>query len=47
MHEELKNFERNQIWVLVPPPQNYHLIGTKWVLKNNQSKDGLVVQNKA
>jgi hypothetical protein len=22
MHEELGNFERNQVWVLVPPPSN-------------------------
>ena len=29
MHEELENFERNQVWVLVEPPQNYHPIGTK------------------
>jgi hypothetical protein len=47
MHEELENFERNQVWVLVPPPSNYHPIGTKWVFKNKQSEDGLVVRNKA
>jgi hypothetical protein len=47
MHEELENFERNQVWVLVPPPSNYHPIGTKWVFKNKHSEDGLVVRNKA
>jgi hypothetical protein len=47
MHEDLENFERNQVWVLVPPPSNCHPIGTKWVLKNKQSEDGLVVRNKA
>jgi hypothetical protein len=47
MHEELENFERNQVWVLVPPPSNYHAIGTKWVFKNKQSEDDLVVRNKA
>jgi hypothetical protein len=31
----------------VPPPSNYHPIGTKWVFKNKQSEDGLVVRNKA
>jgi hypothetical protein len=30
----------------VPPPLNYHPIGTKWVFKK-QSEDGLVVRNKA
>jgi hypothetical protein len=47
MHEELENFERNQVWVLVPPPCYCHPIGTKWVFKNKQSEDGLVVRNKA
>jgi hypothetical protein len=46
MHEELENFERNQVWVSVPPPSNYHPIGTKWVYKNKQSEDKLVVRNK-
>jgi hypothetical protein len=45
MHEELENFKKKQVWVLVPPPQNYHPISTKWVFKNKQSEDGLVVQN--
>jgi hypothetical protein len=47
MHEELQNFERNEVWVLVPPPPECHLIGTKWVFKNKQSEDGVVVRNKA
>jgi hypothetical protein len=29
MHEELENFERNQVWELVEPPPNCHHIGTK------------------
>jgi len=43
MHEELENFERNRVWVLVEPPPNCHPIGTKWVFKNKQGKNGLVV----
>ena len=46
MHEELENFERNQVWVLVDPP-SCKPIGTKWVFKNKQGEDGLVVRNKA
>jgi hypothetical protein len=34
MHEELENFERNQIWTLVDPPRGVNVIGTKWVFKN-------------
>jgi hypothetical protein len=33
MHEELINFERNQVWVLVPPHSNCHPIDIKWVFK--------------
>jgi hypothetical protein len=29
MHEELENFERNQVWNLVEPPRNVNVIGTK------------------
>jgi hypothetical protein len=29
MHEELENFERNQIWILVVPPRDVNVIGTK------------------
>ncbi|WVZ98041.1 hypothetical protein U9M48_043524 [Paspalum notatum var. saurae] len=47
MHEELENFERNQVWVLVEPPPHCSPIGTKWVFKNKQGEDGVVVRNKA
>ena len=48
MHEELKNFERNQVWELVPRPTKEHnVIGTKWVYKNKQDANGVVVWNKA
>jgi hypothetical protein len=35
------------VWALVPPPPDCHPIGTKWVFKNKQSEDGVVVRNKA
>jgi hypothetical protein len=28
-HEELENFERNQVWILVEPPRDANVIGTK------------------
>ncbi|WVZ84668.1 hypothetical protein U9M48_031673 [Paspalum notatum var. saurae] len=46
-HEELENFERNHVWDLVEPPPNYRSIGTKWVFKNKQGENGMVVRNKA
>jgi hypothetical protein len=47
IHEELENFERNQVWTLVDPPRDVNDIGTKWVFKNKQGEDGEVVRNKA
>jgi hypothetical protein len=47
MHEELENFERNQVWTLVDPPRDVNVIETKWVFKNKQGEDGEVVRNKA
>jgi hypothetical protein len=47
MHEELNNFKRNQIWELVEKPKDHNVIGTKWVFRNKQDQDGIVVKNKA
>jgi hypothetical protein len=46
IHEKLEIFERNQVWVLVPPPSNWQPVGTKWVFKNKQSEDGLMVETR-
>jgi hypothetical protein len=47
MHDELENFERNQVWTLIDPPRDVNAIRTKWVFKNKQGEDGEVVRNKA
>jgi hypothetical protein len=47
MHEELENFERNQVWELVDPPPGCKPIGTKWVWKNKEGEKGEVVSNKS
>lgn len=48
MHKELNNFERNQVWDLVPRPKEEHnVIGTKWIFKNKQDANGIVIPNKA
>jgi hypothetical protein len=46
MHEELENFEMNQVWELVDPPPGCMPIGTKWVWKNKKVEKGEVVRNK-
>jgi hypothetical protein len=41
MHEELHNFERNQVSTLVDKPKDeQNIIGTKWVFRNKQDEDG-------
>jgi hypothetical protein len=47
MHEELENFDRNQVWELVDPPPGCKTIGTKWVWKNKEGEKGEVVRNKS
>jgi hypothetical protein len=45
MQEELNNFIRNEVWHLVPRP-NQNVVGTKWVFRNNQDEHGVVTRNK-
>jgi hypothetical protein len=48
MHEELNNFERNKVWSLVEKPKDCcNVIGTKWIFKNKQDANVIVVRNKA
>jgi hypothetical protein len=47
MHEELENFEKNQVWTLLDPPRDVNVIQTKWIFKNKQGEDGEIVRNKA
>ena len=47
MHEELNNFTRNQVWELVERSKNHNVIETKWVYRDKQDQDGIVVRNKA
>jgi hypothetical protein len=46
MQEELNNFTRNEVWHLVPCP-NQNVLGTKWVFRNKQDEHGVVTRNKA
>jgi hypothetical protein len=32
---------------LVERPENYNVIGTKWVFRNRLNEDGMVIRNKA
>ena len=46
MQEELNEFERNEVWKLVPRPKNRSVVGTKWVFRNKTNHDGVIIRNK-
>ena len=46
MHAELQ-FVRNDVWELVPRPENVHVIDTKWIFKNKTDEDGEIIRNKS
>jgi len=47
MQEELNQFQRNDVWDLVPKPSQKNIIGTKWVFRNKLNEQGEVTRNKA
>ncbi|XP_030958273.1 uncharacterized protein LOC115980130 [Quercus lobata] len=47
MHDELLQFQRNDVWTLVPRPEGEHIIGTKWIFHNKIDEEGNVICNKA
>ena len=47
MQEELNQLERNNVWKLVEKPENYPVIGTKWVFRNKLDEHDIIIRNKA
>ena len=47
MHDELNQFERSNVWTLVPRPREKTIIGTKWIFRNKMDESGVVIRNKA
>ena len=45
--DELNQFTRNNVWVLVPRSPDMHVIGTKWAFTNKLDEQGIIVKNKA
>ncbi|GKB49209.1 retrovirus-related pol polyprotein from transposon TNT 1-94 [Tanacetum coccineum] len=46
MQDELNQFERLQVWELVPRPEGKSIIALKWLWKNKCDAENIVVQNK-
>ena len=47
MHDELLQFQRNDVWTPVPRPKEEHIIGIEWILRNKTDEEGNVIRNKA
>ncbi|GKA36784.1 retrovirus-related pol polyprotein from transposon TNT 1-94 [Tanacetum coccineum] len=47
MQEEIHEFERLEVWELVPCPDNVFLIKLKWIYKVKTDESGEVLKNKA
>nr|GEX64367.1 putative ribonuclease H-like domain-containing protein [Tanacetum cinerariifolium] len=47
MQEELLQFKRLDVWVLVPAPDNISPLTLKWLFKNKHDKEQTVVQTKS
>nr|GEX68983.1 retrovirus-related Pol polyprotein from transposon TNT 1-94 [Tanacetum cinerariifolium] len=46
MQEELLQFRRFDVWVLVPTPNNIKPITLKWLFKNKHDEENTVIRNK-
>nr|GFC73244.1 retrovirus-related Pol polyprotein from transposon TNT 1-94 [Tanacetum cinerariifolium] len=46
MQEELIQFKRMDVWVLVPTPDNISLLTLKWIFKNKHDEEQTVIRNK-
>ncbi|GJS75068.1 retrovirus-related pol polyprotein from transposon TNT 1-94 [Tanacetum coccineum] len=47
MQDELNQFERLQVWELVPRPEGKNVIALKWLWKNKCDAENIVVRNKS
>nr|GFA29728.1 retrovirus-related Pol polyprotein from transposon TNT 1-94 [Tanacetum cinerariifolium] len=47
MQEELLQFKRLDVWVLVPAPDNISHLTLKWLLKNKHDEEQTVIRNKS
>ncbi|KAJ9547205.1 hypothetical protein OSB04_019748 [Centaurea solstitialis] len=47
MQEELAEFIRNNVWLLVPRPRKRTIIGSKWIFRNKLNEIGTIIRNKA
>ena len=47
MHDEFHQFQKNDVWTLVPILEGINIIGTKWIFCKKTDEEGNVICNKA
>nr|GFA86703.1 retrovirus-related Pol polyprotein from transposon TNT 1-94 [Tanacetum cinerariifolium] len=47
MQEELLQFKRMDVWVLVPTPDNISPLTLKWIFKNKHDEEQTIIRNKS
>ncbi|GJY58358.1 retrovirus-related pol polyprotein from transposon TNT 1-94 [Tanacetum coccineum] len=47
MQDELHQFERLEVWELVPRPDGKNIISIKWLWKNKSDASNIVIRNKS
>nr|GEX50680.1 retrovirus-related Pol polyprotein from transposon TNT 1-94 [Tanacetum cinerariifolium] len=47
MQEELLQFKRHDVWVLVPAPDNISPLTLKWLFKNKHDEEQTIIRNKS
>ncbi|GJY77560.1 retrovirus-related pol polyprotein from transposon TNT 1-94 [Tanacetum coccineum] len=47
MQDELHQFERLDVWELIPRPDGKNIIAVKWLWKNKSDAENIVIQNKS
>nr|GFD08455.1 integrase, catalytic region, zinc finger, CCHC-type, peptidase aspartic, catalytic [Tanacetum cinerariifolium] len=47
MQDELLQFKRLDVWVLVPAPDNISPLTLKWLFKNKHDEEQTVIRNKS
>ncbi|GJW82598.1 retrovirus-related pol polyprotein from transposon TNT 1-94 [Tanacetum coccineum] len=47
IQDELHQFQRLDVWELVPRPTNRNVIAVKWLWKNKSDAENIVIRNKS
>ena len=47
MYDKVLQFQRKDVWTLVPRLEGEHIINTKWIFHNKTDEEGNVIRNDA